>query len=146
MQLIQTLASFKEKEKSGDRPVVLVVDDQLTIQDMLSWMLYLQGYQPACAANGQEALEWLENALHTEQYPVAILLDLYMPVMNGASFLECLRADWNASIPIPPIILLTVDKHDQEHLACSDVLLKPFHINDLCESLGRITGKEPATW
>ena len=138
LQLIQTF----EEEKSAERPVVLVIDDQPSILDMLSWMLHLQGYQPVCTTNGQEALEWMKNAVHAGQCPVAILLDLFMPVMDGTSFLTCLHADWNAPVPVPPTILLTVDKSNHDHLACDGVLLKPFHINDLCERLRQIIRKE----
>jgi len=145
MQSIQTSPYFEEKERA-QRPVVLVVDDQPAILDMLSWMLSFYGYQPVCIASGQEALEWMESALHTGQYPVVILLDLYMPVMNGARFLASLRDHWNGPVPIPPIILLTVDKSNHDHLACSDVLIKPFHINDLRERIQQITRKEPASW
>jgi CheY-like chemotaxis protein len=146
MQLIQNSTTFAEEEKKAKRSIVLVIDNHPVILDMLSYMLYFEGYQPACTANGQEALAWIMNALPTGRYPAVILLDLYMPVMDGASFLSCLRAHWNASVPIPPIILLTVDKSNHDHLACSDVLLKPFHIHDLRERLDRITGKEAAVW
>jgi len=146
MQSDQTSSSFEEEETRAGRPVVLVIDDQPAILDMLSWMLSFHGYHPVCIANGQEALEWMKSALHTGQYPVAILLDLFMPVMSGARFLTSLRDHWNAPVPIPPIILLTVDKSNHDHLACSDVLLKPFHIKDLRESLKQIIGKAPASW
>lgn len=146
MQLIQSSPCFEEGEKRVERPIVLVIDNQPVILDMLSHVLYLQGYQPACTANGQEALAWIKNALPRGLYPAVILLDPCQPVMDGASFLSSLRANWNASLPIPPVILLTVDKSNHDHLACCDVLLKPFHIRDLGEKLDRITGKEAAVW
>ncbi len=146
MQLMQTSISLEGEKERAERPLVLVIEDQPAILDMLSYALSLQGYQAACTANGQEALEWIKNALSTRQYPAVILLDLLMPVMDGTSFLSSLRAHWNAPVPIPPIILLTVDKTNHDHLACFDVLLKPFHIHDLRERLDHITGKEPAVW
>jgi len=146
MQLMQATTSFEADGTGAERPVVLVVDDHPAILDMLSWMLYFHGYQPVCVANGQEALEWMKNALHTGQYPEAILLDLFMPVMDGTHFLLSLRDCWTNPVPIPPVILLTVDKSNHDHLACSDVLLKPFHIRDLCERLKRINRKELSSW
>jgi two-component system, chemotaxis family, chemotaxis protein CheY len=133
MQLLQVSASFQSEE--AEHPLILVIDDEPAIQDMLCWALQLNGYEPVCTANGQEALEWIDNALRTGRYPAAILLDLFMPVMDGTKFLESLRARWNAPVPIPPTILLTVDKHNHRNLACSKVFIKPFHINDLCEGL-----------
>jgi DNA-binding response OmpR family regulator len=139
MQLIQLSTSSGEKDNGAKRPVVLVIDDQPAILDMLSWTLSLQGYQPACTANGLEALEWIKKARQREQYPTVILLDLHMPVMNGTKFLTCLRDQWDAPVPIPPVILLTVDKSDHSHLVCNDVLLKPFHLRDLYEKLRLVT-------
>jgi len=135
MQLTQTPISFEERGKQMARPVILVVDDQPAIQEMLSWVLYLQGYQPVCFTSGQEALEWIENTQRIGLRPNAILLDLLMPVMDGARFLTCLRAQWDAPVPLPPVILLTVDKNNHDHLGCNGVLSKPFHINDLYEIL-----------
>lgn len=125
----------------SERPLVLVIDNTAAIRDMLSYLLRLQGYQPVCKANGQEALEWIENALRIGQLPAVILLDLLMPVMNGSAFLERLRASWNAPFPIPPILLLTVQVGNHSHLKCDDVLFKPFHIKDLWERLDRLVNR-----
>ena len=135
MQLRQPPTRLEGMDARAERPAVLVIDDQPAILDMLSWSLALQGYQPVCAANGQEALEWIKNTLHIGRYPMVILLDLHMPVMNGTGFLASLHALWDAPVPIPPIILLTVDKSDHSDLGCDDVLIKPFHIRDLYERL-----------
>ena len=143
MQLVQLSTTPGGKGKKTERPVVLVIDDQAAILDMLSCALTLHGYRPVCAANGQEALAWIKHALQTGQYPVAILLDLFMPVMNGTGFLATLRTQWNAPVSIPPIILLTVDKNDYGYLECDDVLIKPFHIRDLCEKLRLVAGLDP---
>jgi DNA-binding response OmpR family regulator len=143
MQLAPLSTTPGGKSKKTERPVVLVIDDQVAILDMLSCALTLHGYQPVCAGNGQEALAWIKHALQTGQYPVAILLDLLMPVMNGTGFLATLRTRWNAPVPIPPIILLTVDKNNYGDLGCDDVLIKPFHIRDLCERLRRVAGLDP---
>jgi len=135
MQLIQPPTRLGGKDTRAERPVVLVIDDQPAILDMLSWALSFQGYQPVCTVSAQEALEWIKNALHTGRYPMVILLDLHMPVMSGTGFLASLRAQWDAPVPIPPTILLTVDKGDHSHLGCNDVLIKPFHIHDFYERL-----------
>jgi DNA-binding response OmpR family regulator len=135
MQLTQPPKRLGEMDARAERPVVLVIDDHPAILDMLDTTLALRGYQPVCIANGQEALEWIKNTLHIGQYPMVILLDLHMPVMNGTGFLASLHAQWDAPVPIPPIILLTVDKGDYSHLGCNDVLIKPFRIRDLYERL-----------
>jgi CheY-like chemotaxis protein len=132
------LTYVKEEQTSERHPVVLVVEDQPAIQDMLSWTLHFKGYRPICTSNGREALEWMKQARKTGEYPVVILLDLFMPVMNGPTFLATLRTEWNDPLPLPPVVLMTVEKSRHEHLACNAVLIKPFHIHDLCESILRV--------
>src|SRR5437762_11459838 len=85
----------------GQHPIVLVVDDNPAIRDMVSWALELDGYEPAEAAEGNEALAWMDNAAREGRYPGVILLDLAMPVMDGSAFLEQLRAQWGAAHPFP---------------------------------------------
>jgi CheY-like chemotaxis protein len=139
-----SFARFEENDKNAECPLVLVIDDHLATRKVLACMLSLQGYQPECVANGQEALEWIENAHDTKRYPAVILLDLLMPIMDGRTFLTCLHARWHALIPLPPILLLTVDHSDHSQLECTDVLLKPFHIGSLLEKLRRVLEKKSA--
>ncbi|QBD78253.1 response regulator [Ktedonosporobacter rubrisoli] len=145
MQRLYAPISLCQTYTEPERQLILVVDNTPAIQDMLSWVLKLQGYQPVCVANGQEALEWIENALSMGQYPIAILLDLLMPVMNGSTFLERLRERWDAPVPIPPILLLTVQAGNYDYLGCNDVLTKPFHIKELSERLERLIDKTSST-
>jgi DNA-binding response OmpR family regulator len=145
MQQLQIPASFLEMSKDAKRPLALVIDDQPAIRDMLSWMLYLQGYQAAGTRNGQAALDWIDNVQRTGNYPSVILLDMLMPVTRGSKLLENLRARWTAPVPFPPVILLTVVKNDFNYLQCSNVLVKPFHFADLCEGLKLAASRSKAS-
>src|SRR6266851_4455273 len=118
----QTATHANHENERAHCPLVLVVEDHAATQNVLSSVLNLQGYQVVCTANGQEALEWLEKALQTDKQPAIILLDLFMPVMNGADFLAVMRARWPATKPIPPVILFTVDQGNHDDLACSEEL------------------------
>jgi two-component system phosphate regulon response regulator PhoB len=135
MQQLQIPISLQEMSKDAERPLALIIDDKLAIRDMLSWMLHLQGYQATGIKNGQAAIDWLDSAQHTGNYPSVILLDLLMPIERGSKLLEHMRAHWVIPVPFPPTILLTVVKNDFAYLRCTDVLVKPFHFADLCESL-----------
>jgi CheY-like chemotaxis protein len=64
---------------SSQKSVVLVVDDDADIRDALRDVLEDAGYLVVEAANGEVAFTWLEK----HPAPAAILLDLFMPVMNG---------------------------------------------------------------
>jgi len=138
----QVSTRFARENKSAEGSLILVVEDHSPTQKVLSCLLQLQGYQPVCAANGLEALEWIENAVRVKQHPAAILLDVRMPVMDGATFLTHLHAQWCGSVPVPPVILITADYGDHSSLACTDVLLKPFHIGDLLKRLERALSKQ----
>ena len=115
------------------QPVVLVVDDNPAIRDMVSWALELEGYEPAEACEGQEALEWLHNAAREGHYPSVILLDLAMPGMNGDAFLENLH---RVQIhPLPSIVVITAraNPSDATTMGVSRILAKPFHVRDLLD-------------
>ncbi len=119
-------------------PVVLVIDDNAAIRDMVSWALELEGYEPAEAAEGQEALDWLQNAAREGRYPSVILLDLAMPGMDGSTFLERLHEQWEtaqAPYPRPAIVVITAAKgnHDAISLGVEQVIAKPFHVRDLLD-------------
>jgi CheY-like chemotaxis protein len=68
---------------------ILVVDDDADIREALRDALEFEGYTVSLAANGREAWE----ALRSRAPPGLVLLDLMMPVMNGAELLALLRAD-----------------------------------------------------
>ena len=82
---------------------ILVVEDDPDIRDALATVLETEGYDVAKASDGQEAL----GQLRTSATPSLILLDLYMPVMNGWAFrAEQLRDPKLASIPV---VVLSAD-------------------------------------
>lgn len=138
----QTSTHFNHESEGARCPLVLVVEDHAATQNVLSSVLDLQGYQVVCTSNGQEALEWLEETWQTDLRPAIILLDLFMPVMNGADFLIGMRERWPGAETIPPVILFTVDQGNHDDLACAEVLLKPFHIRDLLAKFRLVLANE----
>lgn len=64
-------------------PVVLIVDDEATILQSLSGILSDEGYETLTAPNGYEALKIIE-----EQSPDIVLLDIWMPGMDGIETLQ----------------------------------------------------------
>lgn len=81
-------------------PTVLVVDDEPLILLAVEAMLEDAGYAVVTAANGRQALDLLEEIPR----PDLILLDMMMPVMNGAAVLEAMAAD-PALRTIPVVIV-----------------------------------------
>src|SRR5436305_881050 len=104
------------------RPRILLVEDDHDVHSILSDLLGYEGFEVVEARNGQEALA----ALRKLGASVAlILLDLMMPVMDGRTFIERLRAD--ASLPKPPVVVLTAS-HWPEIPADIPVLSKPLDL------------------
>lgn len=133
--------SQAKNQLNGHQPIVLVVDDNPAIRDMVSWALELDGYEPAEAAEGQEALAWMDNAAREGKYPRVILLDLAMPGMDGRTFLEHVRSQWETTHPLPSIVVITagIGGPDAETLGVEHVIVKPFHVRDLLDVVRKLS-------
>ena len=82
---------------AGDRPVVLIIDDDAAFRDALSELIADEGLSTVVASNGRQALDMLASGLR----PIAILLDMMMPVMDGPAFRAAqLASDEARSIPV----------------------------------------------
>jgi signal transduction histidine kinase/CheY-like chemotaxis protein/HAMP domain-containing protein len=83
---------------------VLVVEDDHPTQLLMQRTVERLGHAAALTANGREGMTWLED----NEPPVAILLDLQMPEMNGFEFLARLRAQerWSAV----PVVVVTAQQ------------------------------------
>ncbi len=127
-------------------PLVLVIDDNPAIRDMVSWALELDGYEPAEAAEGQEALAWMDNAAREGRYPDVVLLDLAMPGMDGFDFLQQLRIQWELTHPLPSVIVITAGTPgaDVTSLGVDYVIFKPFHVRDLLDLIHKFTASTMA--
>ena len=82
---------------------VLVVDDEPEIRDSLRDVLEDEGYRVCLAANGEEALA----QLRTLQPPLAVILDIIMPVMSGTELYAAMKAD--PQLAGVPLIISTSD-------------------------------------
>ena len=88
-------------------PLVLVVDDSLTVRRVTQRLLAREGYRVALAKDGLEALERL-----AEELPAVVLSDIEMPRMDGFDLVRTLRADprWRA-LPVIVISSRIAQKH-----------------------------------
>ena len=83
-----------------DRGAVLVVDDDFDTRASVSELPYDLGYWPMTMRNGLEALEYLRLGGR----PAAMLIDLYMPLMDGEAFCAACDAD-ERLVQIPRILI-----------------------------------------
>jgi DNA-binding response OmpR family regulator len=111
------------------RPTILAVDDTPQQLELLAKVLEGDGYAPALAAGGLEALAWV-----AKERPDLILLDVLMPGMDGMEVCRRLQADpgtWDI-----PVIFLTCKSDTDDLLAgfqagAVDYVAKPFRIPEL---------------
>ncbi len=134
-----SLPVIPEDLSKGARADVLVVDNDADIRCALRNVLELQGYHVTLAANGREAWERLQSA----PLPALILLDLMMPVMNGAELLERVRADtrlWSL-----PVVLITAFRSLAGPVTAESqgFLAKPFDVEQLLELASRFCPPRP---
>ncbi|MEY2984101.1 MAG: hypothetical protein RLZZ568_718, partial [Cyanobacteriota bacterium] len=81
-------------------PTVFIVDDSITVRELLSLSFKKAGFRVEQARDGQEAWERLKSGLFCD----LILCDIEMPRMNGLELLDCIQADAKlSSIPIAMI-------------------------------------------
>ncbi len=122
------------------RSDVLVVDDDADLRRALRNALEPEGYHVALAANGREAWEWLQSA----PLPALILLDLMMPVMDGAQFLGLVRTD--TRMRSIPVVLATAFGSLAEPVAAESqgLLAKPFDVEQVLRLASRYCRPRPA--
>ncbi len=113
--------------EAGRAGHVLVVDDEALIRTMLVKYLRKQGYEVRAAQNGAEAL-----ALVEQEPPDVVVMDMYMPGMNGVEVLRALRAHQYRGT----VIALTASQDEKLLLAMLelgsvDVMNKPVNLERL---------------
>jgi chemosensory pili system protein ChpA (sensor histidine kinase/response regulator) len=110
-------------------PLVLVVDDSITVRRVTQRLLQREGYRVALAADGLQALERL-----AEEIPGVVLSDIEMPRMDGFDLARNIRSD--ERLKHLPIIMITsriAEKH-REHakqLGVDHYLGKPYSEEEL---------------
>jgi CheY-like chemotaxis protein len=107
---------------------ILIVEDEEDSRESLREWLELEGYRVACAANGQEALDWLDT--HGEERCVMVL-DLFMPVLDGWQVYERLRS--RGKLPTLEVLVTTSAPHKAP--AGATVLAKPLDLDELLEAV-----------
>lgn len=123
---------------------VLLIDDDVTLLELLADHLRAAGYQPVTAPDGPTGLRLAADAA-----PDLVVLDVMMPGMSGWEVCERLREKSRL-----PIIMLTakseeIDKLRGFHLGVDDYVTKPFSFAELTARVGAVLvrasrGQSPA--
>jgi chemosensory pili system protein ChpA (sensor histidine kinase/response regulator) len=119
-------------------PLVLVVDDSITVRRVTQRLLQREGYRVSLAADGLQALERL-----AEEKPTVVLSDIEMPRMDGFDLARNIRGDARmAKLPIIMITSRIAEKH-REHakeLGVDHYLGKPYSEEELLSLVRHYSG------
>ncbi|MEM6610867.1 MAG: response regulator [Cyanobacteria bacterium P01_C01_bin.72] len=121
-----------QAESVQQEPMVLVVDDSITVRELLSMSFNKLGYRVEQARDGQEAWDKLRGGLVCDM----IFSDIEMPRMNGLELLSNLHQDSELkSIPVAMLTSRGADKHRKiaSDLGAKAYLTKPYTEKDLMD-------------
>lgn len=121
-------------------PRVLVVEDDSDLATLLELVLQDAGYRVRTAPHGRAALERV-----AEEVPALILLDMRMPVMNGWEFAQEFRARYGRACPIVVVTAAENARARAEEIGADGWLAKPFDLDDVLATVGRLIAARGAT-
>lgn len=117
---------------------MLIVEDNDDLRSLLNDVLDDAGFEVAAVGNGAEALEMADG-----WRPDAIVLDLMMPVMDGAAFLRARREV--PGLDAVPVLVLTAHPYHYRVLDGLDptaVLRKPYDVDELIAAVQALCAGE----
>ena len=119
-------------------PLVMVVDDSITMRKVTSRVLNRQGFEVVTAKDGLDALEQME-----ERVPDLMLLDIEMPRMDGYELATEMKQSVRLrQVPIVMITSRTGDKHRQRafDIGVNRYLGKPYQEAELLRNVNELLG------
>ncbi|MEM8602700.1 MAG: response regulator [Cyanobacteria bacterium P01_H01_bin.121] len=131
----QTLQEVESDHK--DESVVLIIDDSITVRELLSMSFKKSGYRVEQVRDGQEAWDKLRSGLPCD----LIFCDIEMPRMTGLELLERLQGDEELSkLPIAMLTSRGADRHRQmaTQLGARGYFTKPYLEEALLEAASRM--------
>jgi two-component system phosphate regulon response regulator PhoB len=122
---------------------VLIVEDDRSLADVVSYNLLREGYDVSIAYDGQDGLAKVQS-----RRPDVVILDLMLPVIDGLEVCRRLRAD--AATRNIRILMLTAKAEESDELVgfslgADDYVTKPFSVKVLLERVKAICRRETET-
>jgi chemotaxis protein histidine kinase CheA/ActR/RegA family two-component response regulator len=118
-------AGIEEAPETPHEPLVLIVDDSITVRELLSMTFAKAGYRVEQSRDGQEAWDKLRSGLPCD----IVFCDIEMPRMDGLELLSRLQKDENLSqLPIAMLTSRGAKRHRQmaAQLGASGYFTKPY--------------------
>ena len=118
---------------------IMVVDDSVSIRQVVSRLMEEQGWKVLTAKDGIDAFDKL-----SEHRPDLIVLDIEMPRMNGYEFLGALKTQIGFDdIPVVMLTSRTADKHREKAkaLGAKGFIVKPYNDDEFVHLILNLTGR-----
>jgi CheY-like chemotaxis protein len=113
---------------------VLVVDDEAAILRIIGTSLRLMGYDVISTGSGKDALKLSET-----ENPDIMLLDIFMPGMDGLEVLGTLRK--TSKIPVIVFSAHSSSREDALRLGADDFVSKPFTPEQMAKKISAVLEK-----
>ena len=112
---------------------ILVIDDEISIVEMLRAFLEGEGWQVMTACNGQEGLERLAHAR-----PALVVSDVMMPVLDGRELCRRMQAD--PRYQSIPVVLMSAVRTAPSLAGCryATLISKPFELDKMLQTITRL--------
>jgi DNA-binding response OmpR family regulator len=118
-------------------PKILIVDDDVTITDLMKMLVSMEGHQPTTVNDSTKAIEVADTVR-----PDLITLDLMMPGLTGFELCQLLHKD-PRFVNVPVIIVSAKDdpasKEKAFEAGAKDYLTKPFGVDELLHKINTLT-------
>ncbi len=135
--------AYADKELIFEKPLtVMVVDDSVSIRQVVSRLMEDQGWKVLAAKDGIDALDRLR-----ESRPDLIVLDIEMPRMNGYEFLSAIKVQTGyEDIPVVMLTSRTAAKHRDKAkaLGAKGFIVKPYNDDEFVRLILKLTGRGSA--
>ena len=115
---------------------VLVVDDSVSMRQMVAFTMKEAGFDVIEGGNGQEAIARVQGKSVN-----LVITDLNMPVMDGMTLIRQLRG--RPEFKFTPILMLTTESQQEKKLegkaaGATGWIVKPFNPDQLLQTVGKV--------
>jgi DNA-binding response OmpR family regulator len=129
--------------RKSEKKTILIIEDDLDIQNFISRVLELEGYQVLRAINGRAGMD-----LFRDNQVSLVLLDLRLPGPDGWSILQEIKN--NPKISHVPVVVLTaiaesVQRRKTLRMGANRYLIKPLSAHNLSKTVADILHQEGDT-
>jgi signal transduction histidine kinase/DNA-binding response OmpR family regulator len=133
-RLADSAAAAHEEEPGGDRPRLLIIEDEPDLRGYLTRMFTKDGYSVDAAADAESALTWLQESVDAENPPHMVITDVMLPGQSGLDLLSVIRQD--ERMTRLPVVVLTAHADAESAVeafaaGADDFVAKPFNSSEL---------------